>query len=236
MSENVFAYLRDWTEPAHPSVIRLYDHIIQIYRELKEQQDKIDEAFDRVAAQIGFVVTTTLPVRFEVGNEGKVESADLDGEALKNTLFEKELAPFIGRLRKKTFAGVTSGSFRIYLIWYDALSLKLRRDWMEPAHVLQGLLTNIVGPTTGVSSVRPEVREPAHWFDPGVAIAIEDAVVISAIDQVYPELRLAERIAADRLAIRRIRPEVMEPVHFRDLFKERDVIGALREAIGKQRG
>ena len=84
--------------------------------------------------------------------------------------------------------------------------------------------------------MRPEVREPAHWFDPGVAIAIEDAVVISAIDQVYPELRLAERIAADRLAIRRIRPEVMEPVHFRDLFKERDVIGALREAIGKQRG
>jgi hypothetical protein len=236
MSENVFAYLRDWTEPAHPSVIRLYDHIIQIYRDLKEQQDKVDEAFDRVSSQIGFVVTTTLPVRFEIGKDGKVESANLDGAALKGTLFEKELAPFVGKLRDRKFTGVAPGSFRIYLIWYDALSLKLRRDWMEPAHVLQGLVTNLLGPATTAASVRPEVREPAHWFDPGVAIAIEDAVVISAIDQVYPELRLAERIAADRLAIRRIRPEVMEPVHFRDLFKERDVIGALRQAIGKQRG
>ena len=236
MSANVFAHLRDWTEPAHPSVIRLYDHIIQIYRELKEQQDKIDEAFDRVAAQVGFVVTTTLPVRFDVGTDGQVEDVQLDSAALKNTLFEKELTPFVSKLRKKKFAGVAAGSFRIYLIWYDALSLKLRRDWMEPAHVLQGLVTNLLGPATNVPSVRPEVREPAHWFDPGIAIAIEDAVVISAIDQVYPELRLAERIAADRLAIRRIRPEVMEPVHFRDLFKERDVIGALREVIGKQRG
>jgi hypothetical protein len=235
MSENVFAHLHDWTEPAHPSIIRLYDHVIQIYRELKEQQDKIDEAFDRVSSQIGFVVTTTLPVRFEVGNEGRVESANLDGAALKGTLFEKELAPFTGKLRDRKLTGVAPGSFRVYLIWYDALSLKLRRDWMEPAHVLQGLLTNIIGPAKGAAAVRPEVREPAHWFDPGIAIAIEDAVVISAIDQVYPELRLAERIAADRLAIRRIRPEVMEPVHFRDFLKERDVIGALRAAVEKQR-
>jgi hypothetical protein len=88
------------------------------------------------------------------------------------------------------------------------------------------------------SLVRPEVREPAHWFDPGVVIAIEDAVVISAIDEVYPELRLAERIAADRLAIRQIRPEVMEPVHYRDIFgaRERDVLGEVRAMLGKQRG
>lgn len=234
MNENVFAYLRDWTEPAHPSIIRLYDHIIQLYRELKEQQDKIDEAFDRVASQIGFIVTTTLPVRLEIGNDGQLRGAELDSAALKNTLFEKELTPFVGKLRGKKFAGVSEGSFRIYLIWYDALALKLRRDWMEPAHVLQGLLTNVLGATKG-AVVRPEVQEPAHWFDPGVAIAIEDAVVISAIDQVYPELRLAERIAADRLAIRRIRPEVMEPVHFRDFLKEGDVFGALRAAVEKQR-
>ncbi|MGO9975927.1 MAG: hypothetical protein ACLP01_24600 [Solirubrobacteraceae bacterium] len=64
--------------------------------------------------------------------------------------------------------------------------------------------------------MRPEVLEPAHWFDPGVAIGVEDAVVISAIDEVYPELRLAERIAADRLALRQIPPEVKEPAHFRE--------------------
>jgi hypothetical protein len=90
-----------------------------------------------------------------------------------------------------------------------------------------------VGQTVVQSAVvRPEVKEPPHWFDPGVAIAIEDAVVISAIDEVYPELRLAERIAADRLAIRRIRPEVMEPPHY---LKERDLIGELKAALNKSR-
>ena len=94
-------------------------------------------------------------------------------------------------------------------------------------------------PATAAESalVRPEVREPAHWFDPGVLIAIEDAVVISAIDEVYPELRLAERIAADRLAIRRIRPEIMEPAHFHGSFgrRERDILSEVRAMLGKQR-
>lgn len=235
MSENVFRNLRDWTEPAHPGVIRLYDELIQIYREMREQQKKIDAAFDRVAAQIGFVVTTTLPVRVEIGEGGVVKSAHLDGEALRGTLFEKEVAPFVAGLKERKFTGVPAGTFRFYLIWYDALRLKLRRDWMEPAHVLQGLLSSFVGQTvTQTALVRPEVREPAHWFDPGVALAIEDAVVISAIDEVYPELHLAERIAADRLAIRRIRPEVMEPAHFAGL-KERDLIGELRAALSKNR-
>ena len=66
MSENVFRNLRDWTEPAHPGVIRLYDELIQIYREMRKQQEEIDAAFDRVASQIGFVVTTTVPVRIEI--------------------------------------------------------------------------------------------------------------------------------------------------------------------------
>lgn len=63
-------------------------------------------------------------------------------------------------------------------------------------------------------------------------------MVISAIDEVYPELRLAERISADRLAVRQIRPEVMEPPHFRNLLgmKERDILGEVRAILGKQRG
>jgi hypothetical protein len=235
MSENVFRNLRDWTEPAHPGVIRLYDELIQVYRGMRERQPEIDAAFDRVASQIGFVVTTTLPVRIEIGDGGAVKSAHLDGETLRGTLFEKEVGPFVGSLKDKKFSGVPAGSFRFYVIWYDALRLKLRRDWIEPAHVLQGLLNSFVGQSAAqTAAVRPEVREPAHWFDPGIAIAIEDAVVISAIDEVYPELRLAERIAADRLAIRRIRPEVMEPAHFAGL-KERDLIGELKAALGKSR-
>src|SRR6516162_407029 len=235
MSENVFRNLRDWTEPAHPGVIRLYDELIQIYREMRKQQEEIDAAFDRVASQIGFVVTTTVPVRIEIDENGTVKSASLDGETLRGTLFEKELTPFVTTLNKRKFRGVPAGTFRFYLVWYDAHRLKLRRDWMEPAHVLQGLLTSFAGQqVTQTAAVRPEVREPAHWFDPGFALAIEDAVVISAIDEVYPELKLAERIAADRLAIRRIRPEVMEPAHFAGL-RERDLIGELRAALAKNR-
>jgi len=240
MSETSFARLRDWTEPAHPAVIRLYDDLIQVYRVMRERQEQIDAAFDRVSAQIGFVVTTTLPVRVEVGEEGTIKRSFFDGEALRGTIFEKELSGFLQDLTRKPFTGVPPGAYRYYLIWYDALKLKLRRDWLEPVHVVQGLL-GTVATRRGVgeapaSLVRPEVREPAHWFDPGVAIAIEDAVVISAIDEVYPDLRLAERIAADRLAIRRIGPEVMEPAHYRDIFgaRERDVLGEVRALLGKR--
>jgi hypothetical protein len=206
---------------------------------MRERQEEIDAAFDRVAAQIGFVVTTTLPVRVEVAEKGAVKKAFFDSDALRGTIFEKELSGFVQEFTKKPFRSVPAGTYRFYLIWYDALKLKLRRDWLEPVHVLKGLLGSIVSQqaATGAASfVRPEVREPAHWFDPGVVIAIEDAVVISAIDEVYPELRLAERIAADRLAIRKIRPEVMEPVHFRDLFsaKERDVLGEVRSLLAKR--
>lgn len=234
MAEQSFARLRDWTEPAHPAVIRLYDELIAVYRRMRERQREIDAAFDRVARQIGYVVTTTLPVRLELSGNGEVKNVQLDGDALRGTLFEKELSGFLQDIKR--FEGVPEGAYRFYLIWYDALKLKLRRDWIEPAHVLQGLLNSIIGPAVQQASalVRPEVREPAHWFDPGVIIAIEDAVVISAIDEVYPELRLTERIAADRLAIRRIRPEVMEPPHFRDfLLKDRDILSEVRALLGK---
>jgi hypothetical protein len=242
MSEMSYARLRDWSEPAHPAVIRLYDDLIQVYRTMRGRQREIDAAFDRVASQIGFVVTTTLPVQVVIAEQGEVKNVQLDGEALRGTIFEKELSGFLRELTEKPLASVPAGSYRFYLIWYNALKLKLRRDWLEPVHVLQGLLGSLVSPAaTAVSTaalVRPEVKEPIHWFDPGVTIAMEDAIVISAIDEVYPELRLAERISADRFAIRRIRPEVMEPPHFRDLLglKERDILSEVRAIIGKQRG
>ena len=239
MNEKSFARLRDWTEPAHPAVIRLYDDLIQVYRLMRERQKEIDAAFDNVAQQIGFVVTTTLPVKAEVDEKSNVKNCTLDSDALRGTIFEKELTRFLEAFRKP-FSGVPAGTYRFYLIWYDALKLKLRRDWLEPVHVIQGLLGAIATQRGAVSEasslVRPEVMEPVHWFDPGIAIAIEDAIVISAIDEVYPELRLAERISADRLAIRQIRPEVMEPVHYRDLFglKERDILGEVRSILSKQ--
>ena len=242
MSEMSFARLRDWTEPAHLAIFRLYEDLIQVYRTMRERQQEIDAAFDRVAAQVGFVVTTTLPVQVQVAEQGEIKNVQFDGDALRGTLFEKELSGFLRQLAGKPFTGVPAGNYRFYLLWYNALKLKLRRDWLEPVHVLQGLLGSMVSPaiaaTTGSALVRPEVKEPPHWFDPGIMIAIEDAVVISVIDEVYPELRLAERISADRLAIRRIRPEVMEPPHFHDVMEHRgrDILSQVRAMIGRQRG
>ena len=207
MSETSSERLRGGAELVQPAVIRLYHNLVHVYRIMRERQKEIDAAFDRVAAQIGFVVTTTLPVRVEVAEEGAVKKASFDGEAVRGTIFEKELSGFLEEFARKPFSGVPAGTYRFYLIWYDALNLKLRFDSCESAHVLQGLLGSLVSQQGGISAsalVRPEVREPAQWFDPGMAIAIDEALVILAIDEVYPELRLVERISAGRLAVARI--------------------------------
>jgi hypothetical protein len=214
---------------------------------MRERQKEIDEAFDSVAKQIGFVVTTTLPVRMEVA-DGTVKKASLDGDALRSTIFEKELARFLGDLTEKPFGDVPKGTYRFYLIWHEALNLKLRFDCCESVHVLQGLLGSLVSQQGNIAAasslVRPEVMEPPHWFDPGFAIAIEDALVILAIDEVYPELRLAERIQAGRLAILQFPWGGRQPWHSSEqapisfsqqlLSREPDLLGKLRAMLSKQ--
>ncbi|MGO8790781.1 MAG: hypothetical protein ACLQVL_25835 [Terriglobia bacterium] len=209
--------VRGGAELTQPAVVRLYNNLTQVYRIMRERQKEIDAAFDRVAAQIGFIVTTTLPVRVEVAEEGAVKKVSFDGEALRGTIFEKELSGFLHEFAHKPFSGVPAGTYRFYLIWYDALNLKLRFEWTEPPHLLQAVLASQRAAISASSLVRPEVKEPPHWFDPGIAIAVEEAVVILAIDEVYPELRLAERISAGRLAIRRsgwVGVREMAPVSF----------------------
>ena len=77
MDDKVFAQLRDFVEPAHPSVIRLYDDLLDIYRHIREvAQTDIDAAFDDVSRQIGYVVTATLPVDLELGDKGAVKGVD----------------------------------------------------------------------------------------------------------------------------------------------------------------
>jgi hypothetical protein len=211
-----------WVEPAHPSVIRNYEDLVAVYRAMKERQEQIDRAFDEVAAQIGFVVTTTIPVHVTVEQHGAVKSVELD-KTLRGTMFEKAFGGMVGEFAGGVFGKASPGSYRFYLIWYDALALKLRRDWIEPAHVLQAVASQVARQSLSridVASVIPECCEPAQWFDPSITLAVEDVLSISAISQVYPELRLAERVSADRMLIRQIRPHVMEPVHFRPEVRE----------------
>jgi hypothetical protein len=209
MSARIMTRGFPWGEPAHPGIVRHYEDLIAIYKVIREQlQEGIDRAFDRVSSQIGFVVSTTLPVTLEIAEGGKSVQWGMT-EQLKGSLFEKEMMEAVG---KTGFGkGVSAGKYALYLVWYDALKLKLRKDWLEPVHYLR---EDIAARISEAARVRPEVQEPAHWFVPSEAIPVEEKVLISVIDEVYPELRLAERIATTRQLLRRVQPEVMEPAHF----------------------
>ena len=202
-----------WTEPAHPTLVKNYDDLINIYRVIREKyQTEIDKAFDSVARQIGFVVTTTIPVVAHVEAGGAVKTS-VDAAHLKGTLFEAVVKP----LAEMRSLPAQPGQYHFYLLWFDALRLKLRADWMEPAHFFRQNLAYQARAQATATQVKPGPgpQEPAHWFDPGLAIAAEEAILISAIDEVYPELRLASQISAYREILRSgVRPEVMEPAHF----------------------
>jgi hypothetical protein len=220
MEAKIVERLRDWTEPAHPAVVKLYDDLTAIYTLIRDKaQPRIDSAFDSVSRKIGYVVATTLPVVIEVGEEGKNIKIMMGAEHLNGTLFDQAITEV---LRGLPFTGLTAGRYQIYVLWHDALRLKLHADWMEPAHFHwmepahfgSDRFGRVSRASQAATAVRPEVREPAHWFDPGWALTVEEAVSISAIDVVYPELRLGNQIAAYRQLQRQmIRPEVKEPAH-----------------------
>ncbi len=215
----------DWSpvEPAHSMAVKLHDDLRAIYTHIRDKyQGGIDQAFDKVSRQIGFVVTTTVPVVLEVGNKRSPKGVIIiDGKPFQGTLFDRELTQALRKLKADPIPHVSAGTYRLYLIWFEALKLRLRTEWMEPAHAPRRVLETAyfrrdwVEPAHAGPRV-PGIREPAHWFDPGVAIAAEETVLISVIDEVYPELRLIDRIAYYREAIREeVRPEVREPAHFR---------------------
>jgi hypothetical protein len=209
MSERIMTRGFPWGEPAHPGIVRQYEDLIAIYKVIRGQfQEGIDRAFDRVSRDIGFVVSTTLPVTLDI-KEGKTAQWTM-AEPLKGSLFEKALVEAVQNPDPVPWKAVSAGQYKLYLVWFDALKLKLRKDWLEPVHYLREEVAVLANEA---ARVRPEVQEPAHWFLPSATIAAEEKILISAIDEVYPELQLAQRIANTRQALRAVRPEVMEPAH-----------------------
>ncbi len=195
-------------EPVH--WLKIHDDLLIIYRTLREKyQNKIDKAFDKVSKQIGFVVVTSLPVVFDIGERGKVKELSMGAENLKGTLFEKELFNAMAALKDDPFPFPSPGSYKLQLLWFDALKVKLRTDWCEPVHFYRSWSDRY----GRQDMVVPHVREPVHWFDPGYRIEAEESVLISVIDEVYPELQIADKIAAHRKANREdVFPDVREPV------------------------
>jgi hypothetical protein len=206
------------------SVINLRDELVSIYRHIREKyQAEIDNVFDSVSRQIGFIVTTTLPVVLEVGEGGKIKSFSMGAGHLKDTLFERELSAALKPLLDDPLPLRSIGTYKLNLLWFGALKLKLRTCQMELyphpaefAHYPGEFVKSTKSDTAGkfISLKNYEWCEPAHWFDSGVLIAAEEAVLIDAIDEVYPELKLLDHIASSREAHRKVRPEVHEPAHF----------------------
>lgn len=241
MGDTTARLRRDWQEPAHSMVIRHHDDLVAIHRVIRDMfQARIDEAFDRVSQQIGWVVAMTLPVTL-VAAKGKVRSLDLAGPQFKGTLFEKETAPILAEIVKAGFPPLEHGepfegragadptpqpamvAYDFRLIWARALRVRLRTEWLEPAHFRPWL--------EPAHLPRPWL-EPAHWvLDPHpdpwrVHPAFEpwrERVLIAVVDEVYPELQLAARVADMRAGIRaresRIGPGVREPAHAADIAR-----------------
>jgi hypothetical protein len=231
MLNTTFFRLRDYVEPAHPSVIRLQDDLVNIYTLIRERyQRRIDEAFSNIARQTGFVITTTLPVVLTV--DEKAARVEMGAENLRGTLFESAMMEVLKPMSDELVGKLPPSEYPLYLIWHDALKLKLRTDWMESAHWRR------FEPAPELRARPPGFQEPAHWFDPRLEIDLRDALVINAIDQVYPELKLLERVEAARgavmsaeaargaamstAAVGRIGPGVTEPAHFRQFLQGLD--------------
>jgi hypothetical protein len=286
MENKTLEDMRYWMEPAHPMVVKLYDDLVAIYRFVKDTyQKEIDAAFDRASQQIGFVVTTTVPVMLVVGDGGVVKSLAMGSECLKGTALEKELLMvFDSKILGGFKINVSSGVYNLALFWYEAVKLRLRTDWMEPAHPVFQLQSELMGMARSPQSAaamniaaqpqpwlepvhhrpwcepahtpwlepahfpgcRPwmepahpvfekasvpqrseETRifehvEPAHYLDRVNQIILEKSVLVSAIDEVYPELKLGERLNQAQYAMsptlplpppRAVWPGVREPAH-----------------------
>jgi hypothetical protein len=225
-------------EPAHPMQVRMHEDLIGIYSHIRDHyQQEIDKTFDRVASQIGFVITTSMPVILKIDKGGLVAGGIIiDGLQFKGTLFEKEFNGLLKTTKETHFPDkVTPGEYRIFLFWYEALKIKLRTEWMEPAHIGSWMepahfgsiimqhdwMKNIEEEEFTEAGLKrplmPEVKEPVHWFNPKVSLSANELILINVIDQVYPELRLVEKITSIRESYKRvIRPEVKEPVHYKE--------------------
>ncbi|HTY20801.1 MAG TPA: hypothetical protein VMC44_04120 [Geobacteraceae bacterium] len=214
---------RDWVEPAHPVLVQRFEDLVAIYTLLKDSlQNKVDTVFDRVSKQIGFVVTTTLPVTIQIAGGGKIEKIEFTSKNLNGTLFEQEFTSLFKELTGKSAGKVGAGNYRLFLLWNEALKLKLKVDWIEPAHFRDFRAAQIQPAVVEelAAQLTPGIREPAHWFDAGIAIDKEEEILIAAIDEVYTDLHLAERVALARRDSIRLSPGIREPAHFRAIIEE----------------
>jgi len=210
-------------EPAHPMIVELDELLRSLYKFIRDKyQDVINQAFDHASRDIGFVVATTMPMTFEVGDKGQLKGfAVPESSSLKGTLLDRTITQSLKGKLEGAIPIVKPGAYTIYLIWPPALRLKLFKEWMEPAHLARPMIDRArLAAVQQVPGLVWESHEPAHWFNPGIAISAEEALHVSLLDETYPELRLMDRVVSARRAMPQlIPPEVQEPAHFRQIIE-----------------
>lgn len=173
--EKVFSAVGGWSEVAGANVVQERSDLIKIYSAVKAKcQTNIDNAFDKVSREVGYVVTTTIPVNLEL-EKGKVKRISMGAENLKGTHFEKAMIEALKPLVDDPIP-VSGNAYTVILLWHPAF-----------------MLTRTI--------VDPQVCEYAHllkdiFMHLGERVAtVKEQLQASAIDQVYPELNFAPRLA-----------------------------------------
>ncbi len=235
IDETILRKQRPWVEPAHPKIIKYREDLLAIYQLIKEKyQTKIDAAFDLASKQIGFVVASTLPCKIEVDG-GMVKAVSLGAENLKGTVFERELMPVLKGLNGEKLITVVAGTFNVYLLWFSALKLKLSNEWIEPAHQAASLIGQPLQGALSANTIEMiwSAIEPAQFFEGGQIISSEQAVLLSVIDEVYPELRLTQRMTQIGAKYAKVGPGVREPAHFKSSSSE-DILQQIQKLLNQR--
>ncbi|AJE02640.1 hypothetical protein [Geobacter pickeringii] len=97
---------------------------------------------------------------------------------LQGTVFEREFTPLLKELAGKGVGKTAAGSYSLFLIWHEALKLKLKADWIEPAH-FRDILEEVIVARSGKQLV-PGIREPAHFRRLAELLDREDALRLVA--------------------------------------------------------
>jgi hypothetical protein len=183
--ERAFRMNGSWNEPAGANVVKERSDLVKIYRAVKEKcQKNIDNEFDRVSREVGFVVTTAIPVDLEL-ERGKVKRIRMGSENLNGTIFEKAMIQALKPLADYQIP-VDGTAYTIVVLWNEAFMLMR-------------------------VPVDPGVEEPAQnqlkdmFIKLGDRMAtVKEQLHASAIDEVYPELKFAQRLANSKATFRNI--------------------------------
>lgn len=159
--------------------------LAKIYGAIKEKcQKDIDNAFDRISKEVGFVVTMTVPVDLEF-EKGKVKRISAGAENLKGTIFEKAMTEVLKPLADDPIPiGRKTGIYTVVVFWHGALMLTKTALYKPPWECCEMVQV---------------LKDAFSHLDDRTAI-MKEQVLASAIDQVYPELNFAQRLANSKAA------------------------------------